>query len=44
MLTEMVARYIGGNDDGNNDEELLLVDIEKKVERCKVMELLNAKT
>jgi hypothetical protein len=44
MLTETVARYTGGNGDGNNDEELLLVDIEKKVERCKVVELLNAKT
>jgi hypothetical protein len=44
MLTETVVRYAGGNGDSNNDEELLLVDVEKKVERCKVVELFNAKT
>jgi hypothetical protein len=44
MLTETVVRYAGGDGDVDNDEELLLVDIEKKVERCKVVELLNAKT
>jgi hypothetical protein len=44
MLTETVARYAGGDGDVDNDEELLLVDVEKKVERCKVVELLNAKT
>jgi hypothetical protein len=37
----MMIWYTGGNDDGNNDEELLLVDIEKKVEWYKIMELLN---
>jgi hypothetical protein len=44
MLTETVARYAGGDGDVDNDEELLLVDVEKKVERCKVVELFNAKT
>ena len=51
-----VARYVvrflmgalgadgDGDGDGDNDEELLLVDVEKKVERCKVVELFNAKT
>jgi hypothetical protein len=39
-----VARYAGGDGDVDNDEELLLIDIEKKVERCKVVELLNTKT
>ena len=29
--------------DGDNDEELLLIDIEKKVEWYKIMELLNTK-
>jgi hypothetical protein len=43
MLMETVVRYTGGNDDIDNDEELLLVDIEKKVERCKIMELFNTK-
>jgi hypothetical protein len=43
MLMETVIRYTGGDSDIDNDEELLLVDIEKKVERCKVVELLNAK-
>jgi hypothetical protein len=32
MLTEMMVRYTDDIDDGNNDEELLLIDIEKKVE------------
>jgi hypothetical protein len=32
-----------GDGDGDNDEELLLVVVEKKVERCKVMELFNTK-
>jgi hypothetical protein len=32
-----------GDGDGDNDEELLLIIIEKKVERYKVVELLNAK-
>ena len=31
-------------DDDGNDDELLLVDVEKKVERCKVVELFNTKT
>jgi hypothetical protein len=33
-----------GDGDSDNDEELLLVVVEKKVERCKVVELFNAKT
>ena len=40
----MVALSADGDGDGDNDEELLLVDVEKKVERCKVVELFNAKT
>ena len=39
-----VALSADGDGDGDNDEELLLVDVEKKVERCKVAELFNAKT
>jgi hypothetical protein len=38
----MIAQSADG--DGDNDEELLLIVVEKKVERCKVVELLNAKT
>jgi hypothetical protein len=44
MLMEMVVRYTDGDGDVDNDEELLLIDIEKKVERCKIVELLNTKT
>jgi hypothetical protein len=40
----MFAQGADGDVDGDNDEELLLVDVEKKVERCKVVELFNAKT
>jgi hypothetical protein len=45
VLTVMVVVYTDGDGDGDgdNDEELLLVVVEKKVERCKVVELLNAK-
>jgi len=39
----MMIWYIGNNYDDNNDEELFLIDIEKKVEWYKIMELLNTK-
>ena len=50
MVARCVVRFLtvalsaDGDGDGDNDEELLLVDVEKKVERCKVVELFNAKT
>jgi hypothetical protein len=32
-----------GDGDGDNDEELFLIVVEKKVERCKIVELFNTK-
>ena len=37
----MIIVYIDNDDNDNNDEELLLIDIEKKVEWYKIIELLN---
>ena len=41
---DVLTVALSADGDGDNDEELLLVDVEKKVERCKVVELFNAKT
>jgi hypothetical protein len=40
---DVLMVVLSADGDGDNDEELLLVDVEKKVERCKVVELLNTK-
>ena len=39
----MIIWYIDDDNNINNDEELFLIDIEKKVEWYKIMELLNIK-
>ena len=39
----MMIWYIDDNDDIDNDKELLLIDIEKKMEWYKIMELFNTK-
>jgi hypothetical protein len=39
VLFLTVALSADGDGDGDGDEELLLVDVEKKVERCKAAEL-----
>ena len=39
----MMIRYIDDDDDIDNDEELFLIDIEKKMEWYKIMEFLNTK-
>ena len=43
LLIIMIIWYIDNNYNDNNDEELLLIDIEKKMEWYKIMELLNIK-
>ena len=40
---KMMIWYIDNDNDINNDKELLLIDIEKKVEWYKIIELLNIK-
>ena len=39
----MIIWYINDNNNINNDEELFLIDIEKKMEWYKIMEFLNIK-
>jgi hypothetical protein len=42
ILTVALSADGDGDGDGDNDEELLLVVVEKKVERCKVVELFKS--
>ena len=39
----IIIWYIDNNNDNNNNKELFLIDIEKKIEWYKIMELFNIK-